>query len=90
MSGMSDPVDRALLREAGREVQRLVPVARRVLEHRTRTEDAAQVAAGPLTARTTPVRPDGPLRWQVLPLEPADRSRLGDLAAAAGLPGTGV
>lgn len=82
---MTEPVDRARLREAVEAGERLAPRALQVLEHRDRTLAGAEAAVEQLGPAVVDVRPQGSLRWQVLPLRPEDGQRLGRLAAAAGL-----
>ncbi|WP_202879770.1 SNF2-related protein [Ornithinimicrobium pratense] len=81
---MSEPIDRARLREAVEAGEWLAPRARQVLDHRESTLSQATAASQQLLSAAVDLR-QGALRWQVLPLGPRDGDRLGQLAQAGGL-----
>ncbi len=77
--------ERERLQQVVAEGERLSPVAADVLVRRARTRAEGEEAGARLAARAAPVRPPGTSGWRVLPLEDADRERLGRLAAASAL-----
>lgn len=78
--------ERQQLRTTSQHVAGWVDQAQNVIGHRAQVTSAADEAVGALRSATVPIRRDGAVAWQVLPLRATDGQRLAAVAHHAHLP----